>query len=94
MPPGDLGGSRLVGPPPPNFIFNFIRGSGDLRGFGVFPAVFLLFSAGWVFFFFFCAGIPLVAPSGGSWWLHGPFLGGPGRVRPAPAAVGVQPSSP
>lgn len=35
-----------------------------------------------------------MAPSGGSWWLHGPFLGGPGRVRPAPAAVGVQPSSP
>lgn len=70
--PGGGPGWWVLPPPHPSFIFNFTRGSGDLRGFGVSPAVFCRFQP---FCFLFRAGIPLVAPwgcLGGSmdpfWW--------------------------
>lgn len=82
--PRGRGGVQAGGtspPPPLFFIFNFTRGSGDLRGFGVFPAGFCCFQP-FFLVFFFPAGIPLVAPWGGggvlvaSWTLLGGGLGG------------------
>lgn len=79
---------------PPNLLFWISLGevaiSGDLGVFFFFQLVYCCFGV------FFRAGIPLVALFlwGGLGGFMDSFLGGPGRVRPAPAAVGVQPSSP
>lgn len=80
-----------MGPPSPPPLFLISLGevaiSGDL---GFFPAVFfLLFSAG----IFFPCWNPLGGSVRGSWWLHGPFLGGLGGSVQLLLLLGSSPAS-
>lgn len=82
--PGCLGGGvpHWWMPPPPFFLLGEAVISGDLGFFQPFFPPPSLFS-------------PLSRAGNAPWWLREPHpLGGGGGLRPAPAAVRIQPSSP